>query len=276
MDVTTYTGALTVEADGGKGGDELDDGIAQRCYGAGGGGGAGSIYFTGAMPAITTSVSGGLAGSEINRSGACSAAVLPLNGSNGTTTTSYTLRQSTDSASYCLSLEPLPVSLIFFRAVIVSENVELKWKLASVDAVKNIVIEKLINDHWTSLQSINVSGQSDFSWTDVHPISGKNLYRLRMIEKNNLVSYSPLRYVNFKTESDNYVIYPNPARDRINITAARSIERVIISTITGKICVDQKFVSNSHVVNIELPGLPAGIYSIQINDVVKKLVIAEK
>jgi hypothetical protein len=279
MDVTTYSGSLTLNANGGDGGDGLDDGIAQRCYGAGGGGGGGSIYFTGPTPALPIYDTGGVAGTEINRNTpTCAAAQFPLDGTDGTTIPSYVIRQSTDSAAYCLGLGPLPVGLIFFKASIVSQNVELKWKVANADLLKNFVIEKWVTDKWVALQLIIVAPQvMDYSWIDLMPVAGKNLYRLRMIEKNNLVSFSPLRYVNFKTEAENYIVFPNPARDQITITSDRlPIKTIKISTITGKTCLEKNFISNTNSLKLELPVLPAGIYSLQINDVVKKLVIDQK
>ena len=52
LDANTYSGSVTIQAIGGKGGDENDLGTTQRCYGAGGGGSGGAIYFTGSIPAV--------------------------------------------------------------------------------------------------------------------------------------------------------------------------------------------------------------------------------
>ena len=60
MDINNYTGAVTIEANGGQGGTANDGGNVGRCYGAGGGGGGGTIYFTGATPAVTVTASLGV------------------------------------------------------------------------------------------------------------------------------------------------------------------------------------------------------------------------
>src|SRR6266496_2644838 len=60
MDVNSYSGSLTIQTNGGKGGDEDNDGLLNHCYGAGGGGSGGAIYFTGSVPAVTISTSGGV------------------------------------------------------------------------------------------------------------------------------------------------------------------------------------------------------------------------
>src|SRR4030095_5641818 len=107
MSVTNYVGAVTLEAKGGPGGDENDLGTPKRCYGAGGGGSGGAVYFTGSLPPVTISVTGGAAGLQYGGDPLCNAAVLPGSGSNGSTIAPYTIRQSTDSASYCLSIARL-------------------------------------------------------------------------------------------------------------------------------------------------------------------------
>src|SRR5258706_16030941 len=118
MDIlSSYTGSVIIQANGGKGGNANDGLSIGRCYGAGGGGSAGVIYFTGPVPAVSISVTGGSAGLESARDAACNAAVPAANGLNGSTNSSYTIRQSTDSASYCLSMGPLPVRLIYLKAV---------------------------------------------------------------------------------------------------------------------------------------------------------------
>jgi hypothetical protein len=61
----SYSGALTIEAKGGNGGNTDNQNITNRCYGAGGGGSGGVIYFNGAMPAVTTSTAAGSAGLEL-------------------------------------------------------------------------------------------------------------------------------------------------------------------------------------------------------------------
>src|SRR4029077_9913752 len=47
--LNSYSGPLTIQANGGTGGTEDDGGNINRCYGAGGGGSGGAIYFTGSL-----------------------------------------------------------------------------------------------------------------------------------------------------------------------------------------------------------------------------------
>jgi hypothetical protein len=83
--------------------------------------------------------------------------------------------------------------------------------------------------------------------------------------------------VTIKSGNENYIVFPNPAYNQITVTSDRiPIKTIKILTITGKTCVQKQFFTNSNSIKIELPDLPAGIYSLQVNDVIKKLVIDKR
>ena len=84
MNVTnTYSGALTIEANGGNGGNEDDENSLNRCYGAGGGGSGGVIYFNGSIPAVTHIFdTAGTAGINTNSNG-CGTPAPAVNGTDG-------------------------------------------------------------------------------------------------------------------------------------------------------------------------------------------------
>ena len=278
LDINNYSGSLTIQTKGGNGGDVNDDAMANRRYGAGGGGAGGVIYFTGSVPAITISTSGGVAGAETSRDAAgCSAAVPALNGSNGTTGSSYTIHQSVDSSSYCLSIRPLPLGLIYFKASLISGHAELEWKMNDPQLVKNFIVEKLSGAHWISLQTITAANSTSvYNYFDQHPSPGSNLYRLRIISISNVISLSPARQVILRSANEKYLVYPNPAVDQFMITGELPhIITIQLATITGTICWEKKLITNGRNVVVDLPSLPPGTYTIHINDVIKKLVISK-
>jgi len=275
MGVSTYSGLLNIQAIGGKGGDENDVGTAQRCYGAGGGGSGGVIYFTGSIPAVTTSVTGGTAGLEYGGDPACNAAILPANGSNGNTVSSYAIRQSTDSASYCLSLAPLDVKLLYFRAAQQASNVQLQWSISHPELANQFIPEKINSNNWFPLSLIqaDVSKQS-YTYIDEYPGPGANLYRLKVIEQNNSFFYSPIRQVNGKQTADAFLVYPNPASDQVIVTGNFSPSTELkLFDLSGKLKWRTKKLRANGSVAIDVSILPAGVYVLQIDDVLKKLVV---
>ena len=275
LDVNSYSGSVTIQANGGKGGDENDLGTAQRCYGAGGGGSGGAIYFTGSTPAVTISQTGGSAGLQFGGDPACHAAVPAANGLNGNIISSYTLRQATDSASYCLSVEPLAVRLIYFKIASTAAGILLQWRVANPETIEEFTIEKIIDGEWQPISTLKATGVNQYYYyTDEHPNAATNLYRIRMIEKNNSLSYSPIRQLNWSQKNDRFTLYPNPASHQVMLTGDLSTTTMIrLIDASGKLMWDKKIVNNTGGVNIDLSSLQPGVYFLQIENTVKKLVV---
>ncbi len=119
MNVTNYTGTVTIEANGGQGGTVDDQLTAGRCYGSGGGGSGGAIYFSAITPPVPVSAISGNPGTEINRSATCNPAIPALAGNAGQVIPNYTYSSSlvltsVMSTLYCriifITLLPKPTS----------------------------------------------------------------------------------------------------------------------------------------------------------------------
>ncbi|NLO50130.1 MAG: Omp28-related outer membrane protein [Bacteroidales bacterium] len=65
-----------------------------------------------------------------------------------------------------------------------------------------------------------------------------------------------------KQQNSALQIYPNPARDQVNVVSRSTIESVTVVSITGQLL--QKIVVNNTFVNINTAALEAGLYFIQI------------
>jgi hypothetical protein len=275
MDVNTYTGSLAIQANGGKGGDENDLGTAQRCYGAGGGGSGGAIYFTGSIPAVAISLTGGTAGLQFGGDPACNAAVPAATGVNGSSMSSYTIRQATDSASYCLSIDPLAVRLIYFKIAAVESKILLQWRVANPETIEEFIVEKIIGGEWHPVYTLSADNINQYyRYTDEHPNPATNLYRIRIIEKNNSMSYSPVRQLNWNQKNDLFTLYPNPASHQVIVTGDFSPSTSIrLIDVSGKLILDKKIVDNSGSLNFDLSSFKPGVYFLQVDNVVKKLVI---
>ena len=276
MEIAGYSGSVTIQANGGKGGDENDAGTTQRCYGAGGGGSGGIIYFTGSVPAVPISFTGGAAGLEYGGDAACNAAVQPASGLNGGNISSYTIRQSTDSASYCLSIVPLAIRLIYFKLLTEKSNIQLQWRVANPELIKEFVLEKIVTDNWNSLFEVQADYQKqDYNYIDGHPDPGINLYRLKLIEKNNSFFYSPVRQIS-RERKDPFVIYPNPASHQVIVTGDfSSLIEIKLFDISGKLKLYKEVLSGNSSISIDLSSLHPGVYVLQIGEVIKKLVISK-
>lgn len=272
MNINNYSGTLTVQANGGNGGNSDDGGNIGRCYGGGGGGSGGAIYFTGSVPAVTTSVTPGDAGAETGRNGTCLAVQDASPGVIGNIFSNYTLNRSTIPAAYCRFL--LPVKLIFFHAELAGKKVQLDWQIENPELAKFYSIEKInSNNERTILTTITANDvQRIYSTIDNNPSPGNNLYRLKIIEKDNSITYSEYRSISLPYPANEYSVYPNPATNKITINGNFVIPTTFkLSDISGKLILQQQLSGNT--IPIALPVLSPGIYLIRIGEKTQKLII---
>jgi hypothetical protein len=57
-------------------------------------------------------------------------------------------------------------------------------------------------------------------------------------------------------------MYPNPAKDHVNISLDETFDRVVIKDITGKIV--KEVAANSEQLSVDVSALPKGIYIVSL------------
>jgi hypothetical protein len=274
MSVANYNGPGNIEAKGGDGGTENDGGNIGRCYGAGGGGSGGAIYFSGSTPPITVSANGGNAGPELSRDASCAAAVLPGSGTAGQVIQNYSYaRSSTLQSNYCSYL--LPVELAWFSAVYSGGRVVLNWKAMQSGSVEHFVIERSGDrNQWTQLQQLPASdGFLSYQYVDHEPGAGYVFYRIRTDRRTGSRTYSPIQRVYVPGGDQSVVIYPNPASKKLYVKGLAAAADLSIFDISGKLICRRKLPPGQMNAPIELPSLTPGLYIVRIGDSVNKLII---
>ena len=275
MNVTnSYSGSLTIEANGGNGGNTNNQSIPNRCYGAGGGGSGGVTYFKGAIPAgITTYDTAGTAGKILSSIG-CGVPVPASDGTDGSVITNYSYRTSVTPSSGCAIT--LPVRIIYFNAILKADKkVKIEWDIANPEEATSFTIEKINSfNNWTELQTISVqTNLHHYEIFDNAPTPGENIYRLRVKAKNNSFIYSIQKRVVLKF-NDHFSFYPNPARNKIMISGKLNAGTVIrLTDITGREI--KKIITNtsSSLLELLLPSLDPGIYFLRVDNYTEKIVI---
>jgi hypothetical protein len=276
LHVNNYTGSTIIAANGGQGGTE-DDGLnINKCYGSGGGGSGGVIYFSGAIPGVpvTSTVSGGNAGPEVNHDGSCNAAVASSLGSAGQMIANYTFSNSLVLANtYCSVL--LPVELVWFNAQYSNGQAILNWEIAQLELVDHFIIEKSSDAHnWEIVYTLSANdGLFIYRYNDLLPKPGNNYYRIKVVKKNNAASYSAIRKVLAPGKNETISIYPNPAHNKIYISGIHSSAQLSLLDQTGKLTWQKRIIANQTSIEVELPSLPAGVYVLKVGEAVKRLVI---
>lgn len=277
MDVGSYSGNVNITANGGKGGDVDNLLIANRSMGPAGGGAGGALYFTGALPAVTTSVAGGIAGVAYNTSPA------GLGGNNGagagtsgTVTASYSLARSGTPAAYCSSML-LPLALLYFDGFRQGNNAYLYWKIAQPALVQQYTIEyspDAIN--WATVDElpVNGSGQLQFNRQEALPGAPLNYYRLKLTGTNGEVIYSSIVSIKNNGENSYLSIYPNPAGRVIGLhTSLRGLQALQLYSADGKLVWSHAVFLQSNTTSIPLPPLQPGVYIIAAGGIKSRLLI---
>jgi len=109
-----------------------------------------------------------------------------------------------------------------FTAFNIGRAVELQWLTNTLEKSKQLTLERSANK--IDFESIKDFNQFDnensdtfFREVDQQPLVGDNYYRLKQIFKNGQVTFSPIQLVKFQVNLEEVNIFPNPAKDILNI-----------------------------------------------------------
>jgi hypothetical protein len=97
------------------------------------------------------------------------------------------------------------------------------------------------------------------------PVTGKNYYRLKMVDKDGKYSYSNIMMVDFDA---NYKVqvYPNPFTTALKVAvngAGGAKNTVKVLDMSGKVIIQQTFTGGF--INLDVSSLAAGTYMLQVN-----------
>ena len=166
-------------------------------------------------------------------------------------------------------LSPLPVQLVSFTAQRSGQQVNLNWVTASEKNSRSFDVERSANgQEFTAILSKAAQGTSSartsYDAVDRQPLPGLSYYRLKQLDLDGTVAYSPVVSV----QSDGAVemsIYPNPTAGKLTISLpqalAASAPRVRISDLMGRVVQELSLPATGEV---DLSALPTGTYLINV------------
>ncbi len=166
----------------------------------------------------------------------------------------------------------LASTLISFTAKKISQQVLLEWEFHDEGDTEGFAIQRSGNGRdwqpigYTPVHSSPV--QSDYSFNDMHPLSGQSYYRLKISKDNNAVSYSGVRSVVFNP-AEAATISPNPVLSTAVISYkadAAQLVNLVLREVTGKTIVNKKvaIVQGQNNIPLDFAGIKPGVYFLEI------------
>lgn len=264
LSVANYSDNVAIEAIGGNGGQVDDEFITGRCYGEGGGGSGGVVYFSGAQPAGTVNVDGGAKGLKINSTCASNTG---MNGTAGSLVSNYDFMES-GSLSDCALL--LDVNWLYFKSKLIDNTVLLQWAVTGTGDYY-FLVERKTNERWIELGQISANEKHMYSFNDRELTTGKYEYRLKLVYNQN-TRYSPIQQM-IITRKEQPIIY-EVATKQLVINGLNKPGVLQIFDISGRSIYREKLVDNTGEWRLTISFLKPGIYVAKTGQAVKKFIVA--
>ena len=171
----------------------------------------------------------------------------------------------------------LPVRLISFTAEKASGGKNLlKWVSAGESNIDKYQVQHSSNGSaFTDIAGATIDGRNlatntYYNFTDNNPFEKLNFYRLKIIEKTNLITYSTIAVVNNNKNRSaaSITVFPNPTVNYLNIqtkTGQKGKADVIISSANGQIVYRRDYIiASESILNVDVQKLAVGNYFVRI------------
>jgi hypothetical protein len=209
-------------------------------------------------------------GSQINLNFGNDPANIPNYGMSVTSANNQSLSAGRfDNFSLDVS-NPLPVRLLNFSAKTVNhDHVLISWATSMEHLVDRFEIQSSLDkNNFQTIATLKATGESEtpryYSVNDNNPSAGNNYYRLKEIDRDDKVFYSPVVSVKFD-ELQGFEIYPNPAEYYTNISSARTpILEVDLYDLAGKRLQSIQTDGSPRTIQLNTAELPNGVYVIRV------------
>lgn len=170
----------------------------------------------------------------------------------------------------------LPVSFVGFTATRKNNTALLQWSTSSEINNKGFAVERSSDGiNWKEIQFVksiaaNSSTTNSYSATDLLPMQGKNLYRIRQVDLDGKSSYTFVRDLSFEN-SRIFTVYPNPAKTSLNIRLGEiqgATANYMLTNMEGKIVLSGSFAKQLSLTNqaLDVSRLAHGTYILMIID----------
>ncbi len=170
---------------------------------------------------------------------------------------------------YIKGIQPLPVDLLAFTAVLQQNNVLTNWAVANEKNIKNYQVEHSISgDRYTTIGTLTAKAtgvNTDYQFLHLNVPAGKNYYRLKMTDVDGMIKYSPTRLITVDRTTE-VTLYPNPVKSLLNVKIKRQDGKSSTIKLLNSFGQQLKQLKVSGSTQIDMSAYPAGLYLVQVND----------
>jgi hypothetical protein len=174
------------------------------------------------------------------------------------------------TTTFC-SQRPLPVELAAFSAEAVKGRVLVRWSTASEQNSAAFVIERSAEgSYFEAVREVSAQGNSAtvtaYAAADAKPLAGVSYYRLRQVDRDGAVAYSPVAKVSFAPDVLPVLAYPNPATNHLtlDLSVAPAVPCTVrLTNLTGQVVLTTTL-TGGQARELPLAGVPAGLYLLHV------------
>jgi hypothetical protein len=171
----------------------------------------------------------------------------------------------------------LPVKLVRFSGAVTADKLRLDWTVSSNELGNHFELQKSNNgsnfETRAFVLNTNKAGDELYSFTDAAPVGGKVYYRLKMVDKDQAITYSNVIFFEAQTQqSSTLTLLQNPVQNAVNINykaAENTVSDITIYTYNGITIFSQKqnLQKGSNSLHIPLSSmLVKGLYLLELRE----------
>jgi hypothetical protein len=165
---------------------------------------------------------------------------------------------------------PFSVLAVPMKFTATRQNAIAKLECVMYNKIANdkIIAERSVDGiNYEEIGAVMVNATGNYEIKDNNPAAGNNFYRLKLIEKTGASGYSEIRKLWFPGDM-NVTIFPNPAKDVLNIRLPLSWQhkniRLTITDAKGRVVIANIIADAGTLQRIAIKQLAAGMYGLQL------------
>jgi endonuclease I len=166
----------------------------------------------------------------------------------------------------------VPVTLVDFTAQKQNQSVLLKWYATYETGFRRYDVERSIDGiTFNKIGEVAGTNLANYNFTDDKLPNNTAVvyYRLNMIDIDGAAKYSKVVPVRLNNNLSNAIVYPNPAKDNLNIKLYEALggnSTLQVADVAGRIVKTQSVSATQLNISLDVKSLPAGRYFIKISN----------